>query len=74
MKVYKDINNDSGVVGYEYSATSIYVQFDSGKIYEYPESIIGAHHLANMKRLADLGDGLNAYIMKNSAVRTGYKR
>ncbi|HSH85710.1 MAG TPA: hypothetical protein VK958_00515 [Methylophilus sp.] len=74
MKVYKDINNDSGVIAYDYTDTSIQVQFESGEVYEYPASIIGLQHLSNMKRLADSGDGLNAYIMKNSTVRKGYKR
>ncbi|MDT7849252.1 hypothetical protein Q9292_06490 [Methylophilus sp. VKM B-3414] len=74
MKAYKDINNDSGVIAYDYTETSISVQFESGKIYEYPASIIGFEHLSNMKRLADLGDGLNAYIMKHPTVKNGYKR
>ncbi|MEZ0330211.1 MAG: hypothetical protein ACAH07_01665 [Methylophilaceae bacterium] len=74
MKVYKDINNDSGVIAYDYTDESISVQFESGKVYEYPASIIGLEHLSNMKRLADLGDGLNAYIMKNATVRNGFKR
>lgn len=74
MKTYKDINNDSGVIAYEYTDTSIFVKFESGKIYEYPASIIGPEHLSNMKKLADLGDGLNAYIKKNSTVSRGYKR
>ncbi len=74
MKPYKDINHDSGVSAYEYTETSIFVQFKTGKIYEYPASKIGATHLNNMKRLADAGDGLNAYIMKNDVVKTGYAR
>lgn len=74
MKAYKDINNDSGVIAYDYTDTSITVKFESGKVYEYQASSIGLQHLSNMKRLADLGDGLNAYIMRNPIVRNGYKR
>lgn len=74
MKTYKDINNDSGVTAYDYTDTSISVRFESGRIYEYPASIIGLEHLSYMKKLADLGDGLNAYIMNNPTVKNGYKR
>lgn len=74
MKHYKDLNNDSGISAYEYSDTSIFVQFKTGKIYEYQESQIGASHFKKMKQLADLGDGLNAYIMNNDVVKNGFKR
>ena len=74
MKVYKDINNDSGVKEYDYTDTSITIKFESGKVYEYPASVIGLQHLSNMKKLADSGDGLNAYIMRNPTVRNGYKK
>lgn len=74
MKAYRDINGDSGIAAYEYSEKSIRVQFKSRKIYEYPESNIGIAHLNTMKRLADLGDGLNAYINTNNQVKTGFLR
>lgn len=74
MQHYKDLNNDSGIAAYEYSDTSIRVQFKTGEIYEYPESIIGATHFSLMKKLADYGDGLHAYIMKNHVVKNGFKR
>lgn len=74
MKIYKDINNDSSVIAYDYTDTSIKVQFESGKVYEYYGSIIGLQHLSNLKRLADSGDGLNEYIIRNSVVKNGYQR
>lgn len=74
MKNYKDLNNDSGISAYEYSDTSIFVQFKNGKIYEYLESKIGSSHLNIMKKLADSGDGLNAYIRNNDVVKNGFKR
>jgi hypothetical protein len=74
MQNYKDLNNDSGISGYEYNNTSIFVQFKNGKIYEYLESKIGASHLKIMKQLADSGDGLNAYIINNDVVKNGFKR
>ena len=74
MKTYRDINGDSGIAAYEYSEISIRIQFKTGKIYEYPASNIGNAHLSTMKRLADSGDGLNAYINTNKDVTTGFLR
>lgn len=72
MKPYKDINGDSGVSAYEYSDDSIKVQFKTGSIYEYPVSKIGLQNLNIMKKLADSGDGLNAFINTNQQVKKGY--
>lgn len=72
MKNYRDIDGDSGIAAYDYSETSIRIQFKTGKIYEYPVSNIGAAHFSIMKRLADAGDGLNAYINTNPEVKAGY--
>lgn len=74
MKPYTDINRDSGIAAYEYSETSIRIQFKTGKIYEYPASKIGTAHLNTMKRLADSGDGLNAYINTHADVKNGFVR
>ena len=72
MKPYKDINHDSGISAYEYTDTSIRVQFKHGGTYEYQASKIGASHLSIMKRLADSGDGLNAYINTHPEVRDNW--
>lgn len=72
MDTYKDINGDSGVSAYEYGSDWIQVQFKYGGIYEYRASVIGSNHLSIMKKLADSGDGLNAYINTNQKIRTGY--
>jgi hypothetical protein len=72
MKTYKDIGGDSGVVAYDYGDDWISVQFKNGNTYEYRSSAIGSSHLSTMKSLADSGDGLNAYINKNSEVKKGY--
>lgn len=74
MKPYRDINGDSGIAAYEYGQDFIQVQFKPGKVYEYRASRIGSTHINNMKRLADSGDGLNAYINSHPEVRTGYER
>lgn len=66
MQKYADINNDSGVIGYEISATSITVWFDgAARPYTYSYAVAGQHHVEKMKILAQSGDGLNAYINYN---------
>jgi hypothetical protein len=72
MKPYKDINGDSGVLAYEYGDDWIRVQFKHGDPYLYRSSVIGSGHLNTMKRLADSGDGLNAYINTNPDIKNGY--
>jgi hypothetical protein len=66
MEKYADINNDSGVIGYEIQATSITVWFSATtRPYTYSYGRAGQLHVEQMKRLARAGDGLNAYIKKN---------
>ncbi|MDF8327372.1 MULTISPECIES: hypothetical protein [Aeromonas] len=73
MEIYKDINRDSGVKGFEINADSITVWFD-GTIRSYTYSYIsaGSIHVETMKKLAVSGDGLNAYI--NRHVKFKYVR
>ncbi len=72
MKAYRDINGDSGVSAYDYGDDWIKVQFKYGRTYEYRSSKIGSAHISMMKRLADSGDGLNAYINTRPDVKNGY--
>lgn len=72
MKVYRDINGDSGISAYDYDDNWIRVQFKEGKTYEYRASKIGQAHITAMKALADAGDGLNSYIMRNPTVKSGW--
>ncbi len=66
MQKYKDINGDSGVEAYEYGVDYINVKFTgTPKIYPYTYESAGEEHIEEMKRLADIGDGLNAYINRN---------
>jgi hypothetical protein len=66
MQVYKDINNDSGVRGYEIGADYITVWFDgTERSYTYSYASAGSSHVETMKNLAVAGDGLNAYINYN---------
>lgn len=72
MQHYKDIDNDSGVTGYEYGDDYIRVQFDSGAVYLYSYQSAGAQNIERMKVLADTGEGLNSFI--NKTVRKLYAR
>ena len=74
MKHYIDLNGDSGIAAYEYTETSIRVQFKTGKVYQYSLSKIGASHFNAMVKLADSHDGLNAYINNNPQVSDGFDR
>lgn len=72
MRIYKDIDGDSGVSAYEYGNDFIKVQFSSGAVYTYSYQSAGASNIEQMKKLADAGDGLNAFI--NTQVRKLYVR
>jgi len=50
MKVYRDIDSDSGISAYDYGDEWIKVQFrKNGQIYEYQVSMIGQAHITAMK-------------------------
>lgn len=72
MISYKDANRDSNIIAYEYGDGYIIVQFRDGGQYEYTNQSAGIHHIQEMKKLADIGDGLNAYI--NKFVKKNYSR
>lgn len=72
MIPYKDTDHDSNINAYEDGDGYIIVQFRHGSQYEYTTQSTGVHHIEEMKRLADRGDGLNAYI--NKYVKKNYSR
>ena len=72
MKAYRNIDGDSGVAAYEYGSDWIRVQFTTGAVYEYSYASAGRGNIEEMKRLADSGDGLNAFI--NTTVKKLYVR
>jgi hypothetical protein len=71
MKPYKNLSGDSGITEYEYGDNWIAIRWYKF-IYRYELATIGNEHLAEMKRLADYGDGLNTYINKRPEVKNGY--
>lgn len=72
MERYKDIDGDSGVAAYEIGTDYIRVQFKDNSVYLYTYASAGSNNIEQMKRLAEAGDGLNAFINKN--VKKRYAR
>ena len=70
MERYKNLGGDSGVAAYEIAGDSIKVQFNDGAVYLYTSQSTGAANLAELKRLATGGSGLNSFISR--VVRKGY--
>lgn len=64
MELYKNINGDSGVLGYEIGDNYIIVYFKSGASYTYTHLSAGANNIETMKILAKSGNGLNSFINK----------
>ena len=70
---YKDIDHNSGVSRFEIGSDRINVWFAKApRPYAYSYASAGRAHIENMKRLAQAGDGLNAYI--NTHVKNLYVR
>lgn len=72
MKLYQDIQGDSGISAYECGDDWIDVQFKGGDTYRYLAVDIGSAAVHEMKRLAQAGDGLNAFINTHPSVKEGY--
>jgi hypothetical protein len=72
MERYANLGGNSGVVGYEIGHDFIRVQFSDGSIYLYTYTSAGANNIEQMKKLAQSGQGLNAFIIKNA--RKAYAR
>jgi hypothetical protein len=64
MQAYKDIDGESGVAAYEIGPSAITIRFLKGGTYLYNGTKPGALRVAEMQRLAQSGEGLNAYISK----------
>lgn len=71
-KIYKNLGGDSGIEKYQIGTDYIKVEFGSGKqtVYTYDYNIPGKDAVDYMKKLAEDGEGLNAYI--NKKVRSDY--
>lgn len=65
MPIYKDLDGDSGIRSYEIGDNFIVVTFSRGKSYRWSYDRAGSSHVEQMKTLAEYGNGLNSYIMRN---------
>lgn len=76
MPIYKNIDGDSGILSYECGSDWIEVEFESGRsrFYRYTYASAGSVNVEEMKRLAEMGDGLNSFIMHNVRTRYASKR
>lgn len=72
MRAYGDLGGDSGIAGYEPGPDYIRIEFTNGTVYLYTDASTGAEHVAEMKRLAAVGRGLNTYL--NRWVRGRFAR
>lgn len=65
MKNYKDLNNDSNILKYEYWDDYISIVFKKWEIYTYNYQSAWKDNIEQMKKLADIWDWLLSFIMRN---------
>lgn len=58
-------NPRTNVAAYEAGEGVIRVRFRDGKVYTYTDASAGADNVAEMKRLAAKGEGLNSFITRH---------
>ncbi|MCK5022153.1 MAG: hypothetical protein KAR54_02805 [Candidatus Pacebacteria bacterium] len=76
MQNYKNLDGQSGIVGYEIGDDFIIVKFKEASksgytTYKYSYTSAGEDEVEKMKELASSGDGLDEFI--NSSVRKKYE-
>ncbi|MEO8887079.1 MAG: hypothetical protein ABI367_13530 [Mucilaginibacter sp.] len=71
MQSYKSTSQDTGVIAYQIGKNSISIKFMDGSVYVYSVKSAGAKAIADMKALAQKGEGLTTYI--NQHVREHYE-
>lgn len=74
VRIYKNLDGDSGIVRFDYGSDWIEIEFRGGSLYRYTNASAGSGNIDEMKRLADLGDGLNSFIMRNAKNSYASKR
>lgn len=65
LKPYRDAVGTANATGYATGRTWIIVQFKGDALYLYTNASCGVEHIRELKRLAKLGEGLDAYISKH---------
>jgi hypothetical protein len=75
MNRYKNLSGNSGVTHYVIGKDFIEVKFiDSPDIYVYDYSLNGKSNIETMKSLAELGNGLSAFIAQHPEVKNRYRK
>lgn len=72
MEIYKNLNGNSGVQGYDIVPGAIAVQFHDGWTYLYTDRSAGATNILRMHHLAATGRGLCTFITQS--VHKNYDR
>jgi hypothetical protein len=65
LKPYPNATGKINATGYATGRTWILVQFKGDALYLYTNESCGADHIRELKRLAQQGEGLDAYIRKH---------
>lgn len=66
MIPYADNSGASGITAYEPGPDSIIIEFRNGATYLYTSASSGSRVIAEMKRLAAEGRGLNTYLNEHT--------
>ena len=64
-QLYRDESGKSGIYGYEVCEDFIDIYFKKGSQYKWTYDSAGQENVEEMKRLAQLGTGLNSFINNN---------
>ena len=65
MKRYRNLSGNSGVAAYESGRDSITLQFVDGGEYLYTVESAGAENIRRMRKLAEVGEGLSAFVAQH---------
>jgi hypothetical protein len=74
MQRYRNWSGTSGIRFYEVGPDFIRLAWKEGKPYLYTYATIGEEHVETMKRLAQKGSHLNAYINAHPEIKNGFVR
>jgi hypothetical protein len=74
MRHYKNINQGSSVLAYEYGNEWITIEYVTGNLHTYKYADAGRSHVESMKKYADKGKGLDSYISQHHLRRKSQQK